>query len=117
MKVYSGRLELFESGVAQTAFENNIVFDFGEIRLELFFKQDKDRKKNEDEFTLGKQDHELTLNLYNYDRGPSGYLVPVEIGVFQGRVLWFNFRARSTAPNTESWIVDYFFYLGETVDE
>lgn len=117
MKIYSGSLELFESGVAQTAFEKNIVFDFGEISLELLFKRDKGRKENEDEFVLCEEKNGLILNLYNYDKDPSGYLVPVEIGVFEGRSLWFNFRARSAAPDVEAWVVDYFFYRGDEVGE
>lgn len=117
MKIYSGKYELFESGVAQTAFGNSIKFDFDTIAIEVFFKDDTDNTKKRSDFKVNDTGDGLILDLYNYNNSDaSGFVEPVELGTLNDKALWFNFRAHRVTTGVQSWFISYFFYYGEPVN-
>ena len=116
MKVFSGDLELFESGVAQTAFVKAIKFDLEAFKFEINFKFDSDEKRHK--FYLINNNKDLALDLFNYNTTEeTGFIEPVEIGNLNGRVLWFNYMAKRVAANTDVWVLQYYFYYGEVLNE
>jgi len=118
MRIYSGNFELFESGVAQTAFDKSIKFDFDDISMEVVFLFDKDKGRKQREFSVNEEKNGLLLKLINYeDSTPAGLVSPVHIGDLDGRKLFFNYRAYRVTSDVDSWIINYFFYYGEVVDE
>ncbi|WP_063656037.1 DUF6864 domain-containing function [Aliivibrio fischeri] len=116
MKITTGNLEVFESGIAKTGFQKTIKFDFDAIWIEVVFHKNKDELSFE--FKPSDCGKGLYLHLYNYG-GPfgSGFIEPVKLGSLEDREFWFTFEARQVSPEHEAWSMEYIFYKGEPVNE
>ncbi|WP_087026384.1 DUF6864 domain-containing function [Thaumasiovibrio subtropicus] len=117
MKITSGNLEVFESGLARTGFTNNIKFDFQSIWLEFTFILEGQGDYRAD-YVPAEDSKGLRVNIYNNDSiHGAGIVKPLKVGSLDGRELWLSYRSFRVSMDHDAWSLEYVFYKGNEVDE
>ncbi len=116
MKVTTGNLEIFESGIARSGFVNNIKFDFSAIWIEFTFLTDG--KEYRSEYVASEDLKGLRINIYNCNSTlGAGVSQPIKVGSLDDRELWLAYRCFKAFEQHEGWVVEYVFYKGDVVSE
>lgn len=116
MKITTGNLEVFESGLVRTGLVSTIKFDFQAIWLEFTFIIDgKDYRAD---YVPAEDVKGLKINIYNSDSiHGAGIVKPIYIGSLDGRELWLAYRSFKVSSEHDSWSLEYVFYKGDEVSE
>ncbi|EKF9445374.1 DUF6864 domain-containing function [Vibrio cholerae] len=116
MKITTGDLEVFKSGLVRTGLTNSIKFDFQVIWLEFtFLTDDKDYRAV---YVPAEDEKGLKVNIYNSDSiHGAGVVKPIQIGTLDGRELWLAYRSFKVSRDHDSWSLEYVFYKGDEVNE
>jgi hypothetical protein len=112
LKIRTSGKDVLASGTVLTADSQNLEFQLAHLGVKLVFLTDSTTTRME-----GKTDETgtLTLSLYNFNNSiGAGTTLPIDIGTFNGRKLWFAFMVY--AMNSQSLkTVHYTFMLGDSV--
>ncbi|ELX4126672.1 hypothetical protein AB9W56_004263 [Vibrio vulnificus] len=117
MKITTGNLEVFESGLVRTGFSNNIKFDFTAIWVEFTFILEGKGDYRAD-YVAAEDGKGLRVNIYNNDTiHGAGVVKPINLGSLDGRELWVTYRSFRVSNEHDAWSLEYVFYKGQEVDE
>lgn len=115
MKITTGSLEVFESGIVRTGTDNAVKFDFNAIWVEFRFFDDGQKVYRSD-FNIAGDNKGLIISLYNSFNVANGIVKPAKIGNLDGRELFLSFRTFRPFQE-ESWLIEYTFYKGDEISE
>ncbi len=116
MKITTGELEIFKSGIVRNGFTNSIKFDFDSLWVEFHFIKDDSGSRSE--FKASEDLKGLKVNIYN-SNSPlgAGVYKPIKIGTLDGRELWLAYTSYKPFDEHDSWSLEYVFYIGGVVGE
>lgn len=116
MKITTGDLEVFESGIVRNGSANSIKFDFNSLWVEFNFITDGSSSRSEHKASDDLKG--LKVNIYN-NNAPfgAGLFNPMKIGTLDGRELWMIYYSTKQFDNHDTWALEYTFYTGVRVDE
>lgn len=115
MKITTGKLEVFESGIVRTGVANSVKFDFDVIWAEFVFLED-DQKTYRSEYNISEDGNGLFVKLYNSAHFGNGIVNPLKIGSLNGREFFVSYRCFRPFQE-ETWVLEYTFYKGDEVNE
>jgi hypothetical protein len=114
MKITTGSLEVYKSGIVRTGNANNIKFDFDSIWLEIIFLDSgKDYRVD---YSVSDDGNGLKINIFNSNSVfGAGVTKPIKIGTLEDRALWLSYSSSKLSPEYDSWALEYVFYLGDMI--
>lgn len=116
MKITTGDLEVLDSGIVRNGLTNNIRFDLNGLWVDFtFITDDSGSRVN---YIPSDDSKGLKVQIFNCTKGGvSGVVQPIKIGSLEGRELWLAFSVTKPFDKHNSWILEYSFYAGGSVDE
>ncbi len=116
IKITTGDLEVLDSGIVRNGLTNNLKFDLNGLWVDFIFIVDDSGSRVD--YIPSDDSKGLIVKIFNCVKGGvSGVYQPIRIGSFEGRELWLAFSVTKPFDKYNSWILEYSFYIGGSVDE